>query len=580
MKKTFAVFVFFFLFCFQAFAEEEITNYHVLIHVQPDASIVVTEVITVNREGKQIRRGIYRDLPRTKGINYQLISVKRDGKDEPHFTENISRTFRINTGNDAFLPGNGLYTFEIKYRAFNAVVPFEDADELYWNVTGNEWSFPINAVMVQVIPPEGAKVTDSSVYIGPQGSKEKGSGRNDIYTSPRQLKPKEGMTIAVGFDKGFVTFPDKPILPDYLIGAASAVLFLYGLITWYRYGRDPHPNAVMPRFDPPEELTAAQAGYVYFYGMKNRLCLSAALIQAAVKGFIEIQGKGSKVRLEKKREPINGEEKQISKKLRFPVTIDDTSVGKLRLFYEDFKKMLKEKSKPYFVRNIRFTLIAGVYIILSLAGMSFLFQQTDAFFFLIMTLPWIYFSIGNLRVVFSKNKKSPGVYFSSAVLLLQSAAFICVAVLMLFSNLKENKEALPLIIYGAGFTVLLPLYCYLMHQPSEKGQRLFEHMDGLKMFMKAVHQDYPKELSFEKMEKLLPYALLFNIEKEWIEKLEKMTDAAVYSPSWYKGRGRFNARCLSGISSSMTSATTSMSSGRRGGGFSGGGGGGGGGGGR
>jgi hypothetical protein len=44
-------------------AREEIRNYQVDIEVRTDASIEVTETITVNAEGNDIRRGIYRDIP-------------------------------------------------------------------------------------------------------------------------------------------------------------------------------------------------------------------------------------------------------------------------------------------------------------------------------------------------------------------------------------------------------------------------------------------------------------------------------------------------------------------------------------
>ena len=44
-------------------ADERIHDYHSNIQVLPDGSLRVTETITVNAEGNQIKRGIYRDFP-------------------------------------------------------------------------------------------------------------------------------------------------------------------------------------------------------------------------------------------------------------------------------------------------------------------------------------------------------------------------------------------------------------------------------------------------------------------------------------------------------------------------------------
>jgi hypothetical protein len=58
--------------------------------VPPDASLLVTERITVQAEGEQIKRGIYRDLPVSytlplglqKSGPINLLGVTRDGQSE------------------------------------------------------------------------------------------------------------------------------------------------------------------------------------------------------------------------------------------------------------------------------------------------------------------------------------------------------------------------------------------------------------------------------------------------------------------------------------------------------------------
>ena len=84
-------------------------------------------------------------------------------------------------------------------------------------------------------------------------------------------------------------------------------------------------------------------------------------------------------------------------------------------------------------------------------------------------------------------------------------------------------------------------------------------------------------------EKLLPYAMIFGLEKTWLKELAAQYPEGV-SPDWYHGCGVFNgilfANSMSSMSRSLNSYTSSASSvSGGGGGFSGGGGGGGGGGG-
>jgi uncharacterized membrane protein len=87
-------------------------------------------------------------------------------------------------------------------------------------------------------------------------------------------------------------------------------------------------------------------------------------------------------------------------------------------------------------------------------------------------------------------------------------------------------------------------------------------------------------------ERVLPYAVLFGVEKEWLKQLGAYYDTTNSQPDWYAGNSAFNAvvfasalGSFSDQSSSYGSSSSSSSGGSDGGGFSGGGGGGGGGGG-
>jgi uncharacterized membrane protein len=109
-------------------------------------------------------------------------------------------------------------------------------------------------------------------------------------------------------------------------------------------------------------------------------------------------------------------------------------------------------------------------------------------------------------------------------------------------------------------------------------------MQGFKLFLSVTEKERysffnAPEKSPELFMKFLPYAIAFNVEKEWAEVFKDLT---IPSPSWYDGGGvnTFSAVALSSDISafSTTFATSSGVQGSSGGGSSGGGAGGGGGG--
>jgi hypothetical protein len=126
-----------------ALAQERILSYDSTVAVQADGSLDVTETIRVRAEGNAIRRGIYRDFPTRYRdrygnrvvVGFEPVSVLRDGRAEPWFTERKPNGVRLNTGNDDFLQVPADYTYTLRYRTTRQVGFFADHDELYWNAS-------------------------------------------------------------------------------------------------------------------------------------------------------------------------------------------------------------------------------------------------------------------------------------------------------------------------------------------------------------------------------------------------------------------------------------------------------------
>ena len=581
-KKTPCSFLCFFLlfifllFSFPTRAAETITDFHSDIYVLENGSVTVKETITVNREGKQIRRGIYRDLPKTKGVRYSVISVKRDGVSEPYFTENVGRYFRINTGNDKYLPHDGLYTFEITYQASDVIMGFDTYDEIYWNVTGNEWDFPIEHASAKVFLPQEIGVRQSAGYFGPHGSNTSAvfDEETGVFSVPGPLSPKEGLTVAVGFDKGYVkkSFSFHLTFSQY-VQLATMIMAAYMFITWHLYGRDPEKPAAMPRFKGPEGLSPVQAGWIYSYGMAEDDCFTIAFLQNCISGFIRMEENNNVITIKKLREPKNKEEKILSDTLMFPFKLTGGYSPAMEKCKNSFHRFLEKRSDDeYFTSNNACLFWGVVLLILLTFGLCYSINKTDVSYALGISA--FFFVFLGKHVIFSfMNGKN---FLGSALFLLLP----CVVLFTLFSQGMKNPELSLIFIFYSISVISMAVYSYLIIRPTEKGTQFIAYMDGVKMFLTAMDPTLVKQVDFNKMEALLPYAYLFGLEKEWEAKMKIVMANREYNPSWYHGHA-FNVRNIGKMSSSLNKAGTPPShSGSKGGGHSGGGFGGGGGGGR
>ena len=113
---------------------------------------------------------------------------------------------------DVTLPP-GLHCFVLIYRTTRQLGRFADFDELYWNVTGNGWAFPIEQAEARVRLPTPVRFGQRSLYTGQQGSS--GGDAQVVADEPgeikvrtlRRLEPNEGLTIVLAFPKDVVTSP-------------------------------------------------------------------------------------------------------------------------------------------------------------------------------------------------------------------------------------------------------------------------------------------------------------------------------------------------------------------------------------
>ena len=162
-----------------AHADERILGFVSDVAVERNGDLAVTETITVRVEGQRIRRGILRDFPtvysRPDGsrieVGFTVKSVTRDGTPEDFSTEKVANGVEVRIGNAKRMLDTGNHVYVIQYRTTRQIGFFKDFDELYWNATGNGWTFPIDVAEARIALPQAVPFGKTGLFTGPQGGK-------------------------------------------------------------------------------------------------------------------------------------------------------------------------------------------------------------------------------------------------------------------------------------------------------------------------------------------------------------------------------------------------------------------------
>jgi uncharacterized membrane protein YgcG len=621
-----------------ALGAEIISSFNSDIRLEKSGAMTVAETITVNAEGNRIRRGIFRDFPltftdengRLRSVDFDVVSVTRDGQDEPWKTESITGGIRIYAGSEDVMLSPGRHQYVFTYKTNRQIRYFPDHDELYWNVTGNGWIFPIMAATATVNLPEGVSATDTNVFTGPLGAKDRnarvsGSNTRPVFSTTQPLNAQEGLTIAVKFPKGAIDPPSSSDQNmwwlkdnrDYFIGFGGLILvFLYYTRSWLKVGRDPARGVVVPRWDAPDNISPALVNYIDNKGFSGQgwTALSASALNLAVRGFVVLEDLKQSIVIRRTDKPNVGQKFEAGEASllnavgsRGSLTIDKANGERVKSVGQNFRSAIEREHRgKYYNANTGYV-IGGVVLSVAVLIILFVFGSLQPDTIALMIVPIAVVAFLSLFVAgFAKSFRrghSLGAKIMSVVAI-GIAGFIGFSIvsslaLALFSSLMEFHET-PMLFAVGGIVFLNMLYVFIMGAPTMLGAKMMDGIDGLRQYLTLAEKDRMNmagapEMSPQHFEKLLPYAVALGVEKPWSQTFETWLAAAAagavaYSPAWYSGNfnsGSFSDR-IGGFSSSMASTIastipspppSSSSSGFSGGGGSSGGGGGGGGGG-
>ena len=559
-----------------------IKSFHSEIAINGDSSIDVAENIQVDF-GSLFKHGIFRNIPvryrydstRDRYYDLTVASVTNGLTKIPYTTydQGADRVIKIGDPERTVTGGN---TYVIAYHVVGVMNPFQDHDELYWNVDGSEWPVPKQFVSATVSFPAGS-FKGAACYQGPTGSREAcnygNTAHSVTFSSTRSLSSGEQLTAVTGLVKGAVGNIPPPLLeprarafpgdafditPLTVVLSIAVLLAGIGLIGWFwwLHGRDreyltqyyltndPREEAapafahepVVVEFDPPQQMRPAQLGLILDETADTK-DVTATIVDLAVRGVLtisEVPGQkdwlltwrpntvGTLLPFEKT--ILDGlftgrQEVKISElKGTFLVTLRSAE----RQMYSDAMGRRLFRARPDLVRGGAIGI--GVLGILLGGGLSYVL----------------------------------GVTFGGG--LIGVAVILAGLVLIAFHRALSTRTA--------------------------AGRDLMQHTLGFRLYMTTAEkyrQQFAEKAGI--FTKLLPYAIVFGCVSLWAKAFEGLDVSA--SNGWYVGRGPLQAAFLSSslesmnanLSTAISSApAASGSSGFGGGGFSGGGGGGGGGG--
>ena len=571
------------------------------------STATVTETLVAEFPDFDQNHGILRVIPVVYDghpTRLHVQSVRNANGGDWNYESNVdSENITLQIG-DGDIYVHGQQTYVITYTMENVTRYFADTndDEFYWDTNGLQWGQPFGEVTATVNLDDGLanSLQSTDCYFGSAGQAdgcEISDGADGTVTArASEVAPYQNMTIALGFPSGTFAAADFSIF-DYLpVGGIVGILGTIGaalsaLVLRFTKLRDAAGTGiVIAQYEPPENMDPFLAANIVKAPKRG---MAAAIMDLAVKRKLRIVER-----------PGGG----LFGGTDFGVQQVDPDSGASKL-----------SGSEVTVMDALFSPFGGRFFSLRTPGLITIGNatatQTPA-----ADVKWLKKNdtvLGRQVVALTKaaateaqrsglRKKGGG---AASLLVI---AFIVIGGLGFLASSVASQTEIAIAVGVIGINAIIWIGIGLVaivvgRKPlTTEGAKLKEHLLGLREYIRLAEADRLQMLQsvtgaerapiagttdnaqiVKVYEKLLPYAVLFGLEKEWAGELGKYYDQN--PPDWYDGGNvnAFNAGAFaagvgsisSSVASSFSGSSSSSSSGGSGGGGSSGGGGGGGGGG-
>jgi uncharacterized membrane protein YgcG len=396
----------------------------------------------------------------------------------------------------------------LRYRVLDGLRFFEDHDELYWNITGNEWEVPIEHATARIELPARASGIRTLVFTGAYGSREQDAdlqiqGNIIQIRLRRPLAFHEGLTAVVGWDKGIVHEPGpfaKAMLflrSNWLFGFPIAVFFLMFWL-WYTRGRDPRLRPISVQYEPPAGLSPGEVGTLVDNEAAMR-DITATLVDLAVRGYLVIEQKDDSAML-----GLVHHREYTFHLQKPPAEWTDVKPHELEILSALFDGGARDSVKLSELQNHFYTHLPAI---------------RDRIFDALMADHYYLHRPDKVR------KAYLGAGFAIGILMIWGGAFL--------SGLLGTTP-LTVILTGILTGAIICGFGWFMPARTMEGARTLEGVLGFEDFLGRVEEDRFERVvkTPEMFEKFLPFAMALGVEKKWVH---AFADIYRQPPNWYRG---------------------------------------------
>src|ERR1700727_55626 len=485
-----------------------ISNFQGTITVNDDGSALMKETITLVFVGEWhgIHRTIPIEYPGPDGTNYQLFIDIKSITDEngaklkyDSSSSGAARDLKIYIPNAV----DATRTVDIAYRVRNATRFFDQYDEFYWNVTGNDWPVPIDRAAATVhLPASASGSLRAQAFTGVYGSTERDAtakveGSNAEFATNSPLPMRGGMTIDVYIPKGILKEPGGLTKLFWFIGS-NPVVFLplvtlaVMFILWWYAGRDPDPGmSVAPMYEPPTGISPAEAGTLLDDRIHPR-DITSTIVDLAVRGFIKIEETDDKGLLFHHKDYIFH---LLQERQDWSGLAPHERVMMENIFTDDLPDTRLSSLKNRF-----YTAVPVV--------------RTDIM------------SALKQKGIYTLDPESANAYsFGAAFCIVIPFAIIQ------YSGWADFFSSVPMLILSILISALIWwLFARVMTAKTVKGARTHIAVLGFQEFMNRVDADRLKVMPPSTFEKFLPYAMALGVEHHWAQAFAGIIKDP---PGWY-----------------------------------------------
>lgn len=554
------------------------------VTVFTSGSLQVQEQLTIVTSGESVSRTLSQDVRDVRrGIratpSWRVQRVSIDGKAvEWRLNSPSPSRLTLDIGDNV---APGLHTLDLTFITDRFIEAGATRADLAWDATG-AWNAPVAQAVVVITPPPGAEhvlsgagasVQNAVARTGSVQAMKDMDGRITIQAD-RPLMADEHLVVHAAWPGGFVHSPTGGMRIDWFVRDwGGVVMGLLGLLVlagyfqsaWSAVGRDPPRTAIIPRFDPPEDMSPATVRYVRRMAFDGT-AFAANLLDMGSRGALKVTRDGGSTVLQRTGTSLETlpPDEQVMAEYMFgngqgTLAVTQNAQPVLQSAQAALRKYLDANCRTVYFGLHRYETLVGVgisFVTAVLAGMAQATTRASALAYLFL-LVWL--SIWSVAVAFVWSSLVRAWKTQPVVRPIKPISFLGGLTISMATESEEKAQrsnasmavffsgfwfvgagmffrvaTAPVAVLVIAMAVLDIIYGHLMPSWTPRGRQVVDEADGFELYLKVAERDrmqwlHPPEKTPELLERYLPYALALGVQQEWAEQFRETVEQTTAS---------------------------------------------------